>query len=425
MYRQLCDWAKSVGGSTARQARMGAILAARHADIYARLVTEKTGRKYTATDYMREKLGFSIRPAEGGLNQSAELETLRDKQEKTDADFDRMDEIKAAMDKDLQTAEMFYTWGKGNLEMREREAAEMPKPHGADGHALIVFGGQEMAMAMSSDVISAEAGKFHRATAKEAREAAVGWFYKKYPKGKSVKTKIGEVKVTKARIKDSLSHGFRDKKLDVIPVLIEGLEQADYVYSSQQKGDPRVTNHFLVFSVNVGGEENFVLCRVKEQNKDKKFYVHEVATREEIKKMSDSLLSEADGKSREALGGIALYTSILQEYISKVNNGENNQIEILNQTAWHGSPYDFETFDLGAIGTGEGAQVHGWGLYFAGDRKVSEGYRTRLGGTVKMPTFDEVVVDGQTLEDMLDDAIDNGGLSGFTGRHACGRLEGH
>ena len=38
------------------------------------------------------------------------------------------------------------------------------------------------------------------------------------------------------------------------------------------------------------------------------------------------------------------------------------------QSAWHGTPHDFDGFDLGAIGTGEGAQVHGWGLYFAQNR---------------------------------------------------------
>lgn len=48
------------------------------------------------------------------------------------------------------------------------------------------------------------------------------------------------------------------------------------------------------------------------------------------------------------------------------------------QTAWHGSPHDFDQFDLGAIGTGEGAQVHGWGLYFAANREVSEGYKDFL-----------------------------------------------
>lgn len=48
------------------------------------------------------------------------------------------------------------------------------------------------------------------------------------------------------------------------------------------------------------------------------------------------------------------------------------------QTAWHGSPYDFANFDLGAMGSGEGRQVHGWGLYFAKDRKISEGYKDFL-----------------------------------------------
>lgn len=50
-----------------------------------------------------------------------------------------------------------------------------------------------------------------------------------------------------------------------------------------------------------------------------------------------------------------------------------------NQTAWHGSPYDFEHFDLGAMGSGEGNQVHGWGLYFAKNREISEAYKDVFG----------------------------------------------
>jgi len=49
------------------------------------------------------------------------------------------------------------------------------------------------------------------------------------------------------------------------------------------------------------------------------------------------------------------------------------------QSAWHGSPYDFDKFDLGAIGSGEGNQVHGWGLYFAKNKKVSVAYKDVLG----------------------------------------------
>ena len=51
------------------------------------------------------------------------------------------------------------------------------------------------------------------------------------------------------------------------------------------------------------------------------------------------------------------------------------------QTAYHGTPYSFEKFDLGAIGSGEGAQVHGWGLYFAKNRRIANKYKEVLGIT--------------------------------------------
>ncbi len=58
-----------------------------------------------------------------------------------------------------------------------------------------------------------------------------------------------------------------------------------------------------------------------------------------------------------------------------------------DQKAWHGTPYNFERFDIGKIGDGVGDQVHGWGLYFAKDRKISEAYKEVLGadaGTVSV-----------------------------------------
>jgi hypothetical protein len=39
--------------------------------------------------------------------------------------------------------------------------------------------------------------------------------------------------------------------------------------------------------------------------------------------------------------------------------------------AYHSSPHDFERFDLSKIGSGEGAQAYGHGLYFAENPKVS------------------------------------------------------
>ena len=47
-------------------------------------------------------------------------------------------------------------------------------------------------------------------------------------------------------------------------------------------------------------------------------------------------------------------------------------------TAYHGSPYSFDQFDISKLGTGEGNQSYGHGLYFAGNEKVAKYYRDAL-----------------------------------------------
>jgi hypothetical protein len=46
--------------------------------------------------------------------------------------------------------------------------------------------------------------------------------------------------------------------------------------------------------------------------------------------------------------------------------------------AYHGSGADFKKFDSGKIGTGEGNQSYGYGLYFAGHEPVAKRYRDML-----------------------------------------------
>lgn len=46
--------------------------------------------------------------------------------------------------------------------------------------------------------------------------------------------------------------------------------------------------------------------------------------------------------------------------------------------AFHGSPHEFDRFSMGAIGTGEGAQAYGPGLYFAEAEPVARMYRDQL-----------------------------------------------
>ena len=51
------------------------------------------------------------------------------------------------------------------------------------------------------------------------------------------------------------------------------------------------------------------------------------------------------------------------------------------QRVWHGSPHrGTQQFSTEKIGTGEGAQAYGWGLYFADKREIAEHYRRVLSG---------------------------------------------
>lgn len=57
----------------------------------------------------------------------------------------------------------------------------------------------------------------------------------------------------------------------------------------------------------------------------------------------------------------------------------------LAQSAWHGSGAPpFPRFSTDFMGTGEGNQSFGWGLYFAGIRELAEYYRQQVGGRPRL-----------------------------------------
>lgn len=48
------------------------------------------------------------------------------------------------------------------------------------------------------------------------------------------------------------------------------------------------------------------------------------------------------------------------------------------QRAWHGSGVDFDDFDLGKIGSGTGASMHGWGIYAAKSKRTAQKYKKEM-----------------------------------------------
>lgn len=53
--------------------------------------------------------------------------------------------------------------------------------------------------------------------------------------------------------------------------------------------------------------------------------------------------------------------------------------------AYHGSPHKFDKFDLSKVGTGEGAQAFGYGLYFADNPVVAKSYKGGTGALIAEP----------------------------------------
>jgi hypothetical protein len=79
--------------------------------------------------------------------------------------------------------------------------------------------------------------------------------------------------------------------------------------------------------------------------------------------------------------------------------------------AWHGSPHKFDKFDSSKIGTGEGVQAFGHGLYFTDKEEIARHYANKLG---KKPN--SVILDGKEfspefppLFDEAKEILKNGG----------------
>lgn len=306
--------AKSKKARTA--ARASALLAARYADRMAAIYSEVTGEPYTAADYMGDHLSV-------------------------DARVTQMD------------AEALHQ------EAANSKAVELERLRNTESIVVPISISEKE-----------DGGK--------GIQNALDAFAALYPNGVDVQTRIGDVRVNRRSIKDSLTHFMYPAKFDTVTSLPEGLKIAAYIDSIPDVDGKDIMNHFLVYPIMYGGGKKYVVCRVREKFDVKKLYVHGVFSEEDIKKRGNALSQTQPPAERVQLRGAALYDSIIADFFNA-----DNEKETLEQSAWHGTPHDFNGFDLGAIGTGEGAQVHGWGLYFAQNRKTSEVYRKRLSGIEK------------------------------------------
>ena len=96
------------------------------------------------------------------------------------------------------------------------------------------------------------------------------------------------------------------------------------------------------------------------------------------------------------------------ELYKTLENLDKQENKVFFQSAYHGTPHLFDKFSLGAIGEGEGNQAHGWGLYFAQNKDVSENYRR---GLVDKNNSSKYTYDGKPIEETKFKDIDSTSLS--------------
>lgn len=83
-------------------------------------------------------------------------------------------------------------------------------------------------------------------------------------------------------------------------------------------------------------------------------------------------------RNRSEYERLGITSDMTDAEITRILERASNEDSILFQSAYHGSPYNFDKFTLSHIGRGEGAQAYGWGLYFAGNKQIAEFYRGTL-----------------------------------------------
>lgn len=231
---------------------------------------------------------------------------------------------------------------------------------------------------------------------KELRKKAID-YYKKELQGHSAYNELlgnikfeekepdGEVQITGSGRKKMSSSTANPLKLLSIKSLKELISGANIITSAEAT-DGRHKGwkfYYLHSNVETNKGKQYVVVTVADKGSGAiDYYNHNIYTEEEYKKIESDINATLEHRV-SSTGRFSQNTSLSSDLIiypsTNIYKKKNlEQYKIYHQKAYHGSPYTFDHFDLGAIGTGEGAQGHGWGLYFAQDKQIAKSYKDTL-----------------------------------------------
>ena len=362
VYRKLRGKLEGAESKEVRQAaQMSAILAARMADRMAELHRQVGHTKYTALDYARS------------------IGLIRSESEAAEQKFNQ---------KSINTVHI------GTETYVQRPAEEVLKNY----YNLV---NQEPYIIVQ--VI--EGGDF------SSRKKNAGMIFNKLYKSNDgehviVKNKYNEnIAIPRTAFKKMAGHAKKANLFELVPYIEELLKKSSYLHTRlpdpkrEKRMKPDVEEYRMYArKVQINGTEYYAKIIIRKE-KSQKLFLHDIDINKIKNEVSGSGNGGADYSSASKPDKLTSVVNSIPWWLNEVKtklilvNKVQQDDNTLDQKAWHGTPYNFERFDIGKIGAGVGDQVHGWGLYFAKDRRISEAYKEVLSADTGV-----VIVDGVTYK---------------------------
>jgi len=133
---------------------------------------------------------------------------------------------------------------------------------------------------------------------------------------------IGDVIFNGSGVKDSLSHGFGQRKLDAVQAVPEAIKLGRIVKISPDYDGKPQKNIIIMAPIQIDETNSILVVRlVKNVGDDTRFYVHEVVDMPRKKKKGNTIRPSALDLTARPQGGITLYSNILHD-IGDVNSNQ-------------------------------------------------------------------------------------------------------
>lgn len=337
VYRLLSDEWENAPGTAARAGKMTAFLMARHADIYAAKARENDGSNYTALDYIGQIGWRYAENADDAATMKVRYIDSGEIKEVTSHEFSQMEQAEQV--NILRQAAMYRNPAKTFAEFRENVLS------GRSGKSYFnVPVGNHVVQVFSDDVRHVQQGKS--------------------------------------------SHPLSDEDWNVLVRRLDSVDEAYITHRARLSRGEAVIVKFEENGKHYGavlefGKNGAIYLKTAVAGAEKHVQAVLGIKKGARMRLLPGLPEGTPGHTAEAGNSNATLPSHLSLAMIADKLGiVNNPIEIFQQSAWHGSAAKgIERLDLRYIGTGEGAQVHGYGLYFGADRDIIESrYRLRLAG---------------------------------------------